>query len=136
MNNNTLQVRFGVKSVLFFLYSCYNCCAAAACATVALLLLPVTAAVFWLISSQHANKFLSRQAAGGGESGQPATGYKPVNMNKTLGRQFTCVGTASQTHSRWLTHTHTYTRTNDTPTQIDRYSHTNTHMLICTLTRA
>lgn len=64
MNNNTLQVRFGVKSVLFFLYLCYNCCAAAACATVALLLLPVTAAVFWLISSQHANKFLSRQEGG------------------------------------------------------------------------
>lgn len=53
-----------------------------------------------------------RQQAGAveGGGGQPATGYKAVNMNKTLGRQFTCVGTASPTHSRWLnTHKHTHT---------------------------
>lgn len=72
-----------------------------------------------------------RQQAGAGRGrGQPATGYKAVNMNKTLGRQFTCVGTASPTHSRWLnTHTH-----------IGRQAHTDedtpTYMLICTLTRA
>lgn len=91
---------------------------------------------YWLISSQHANKFRtgtgaslcrggSRQGQGGG-GGQPATGYKAVNMNKTLGRQFTCVGTASPTHSRWLnTHTHRHA---DKPTQMKILPHTHAHL--------